>query len=76
MTLYVKGTDIQVVGTLETIQGVAIAFGLNEDGSPEYAGETKIWWDDQRTIIRDGERIWVDDAGTEYPQSQIESREE
>ncbi len=76
MPLYVKGTKTEVVGTLEELRGVAYAFSLEVDGSPEYEGETKMWWDEQRTVMRDGERVWVEDDGTEHLQSQIEYRKE
>ena len=76
MPLYVKGTDLEVIGTLEELRGVSYAFSLNDDGSPEYAGETRVWWDGQRTVMRDGQRVWVEEDSTEHLQSQIEERKE
>jgi hypothetical protein len=40
-------------GTLETVTGKALLL-KNDDGTYDYAGETKIWWDEQRTV-RDAE---------------------
>ncbi len=76
MTLYVKGTNIEIEGTLETVRGVALTLGLEEDGSPIYAGETKIWWDEQRTVMHGNDRVWIGSNGTTYLQSQIEDRED
>lgn len=76
MGLYVKNTNIEIIGTLEVVNGVALTTGIDKDGSPIYLGYTQINWDGQRTIEKDGERIWVDNAGDEYPQSLVEQREE
>lgn len=35
-------------GTFETVTGVAL-LNFEPDGSAEYGGETKIFWDDQKT---------------------------
>jgi hypothetical protein len=74
MALYVKGTNTEIVGTLETILGLAYASDINDIGHPIYDGETKVYWDSQKSVLKEGERIWLDEAGTEYLQSQIERR--
>ena len=46
-------------GTLERVDGVAL---VNEDpttGEIQYDGETKIDWDSQRTVERDGNPVWI-----------------
>lgn len=71
--LVVKGhPEIEIVGTLETLSGVALIGEVSSLADFEYAGETKVWWDDQRTVVRDGQRIFVDDDGEEYLESQVE----
>ena len=75
MTLYVKDTDIEVRGTLESVKGVALASGIDADGSPIYMGGTEMWWDEQRIVVDPhGAAIWVDENGDTHPQSRIEDR--
>ena len=42
MTLYIKGTDVQVCGTLESMKGVTLIAGLNDDGTLIYVGEVNV----------------------------------
>lgn len=65
-----------IVGTLEQLTGWA---GIMEDvtQNPDgtfnfsYDGETRIEWDNQETVRRDGERIFIDDCGGEFKESQL-----
>ncbi len=41
-------------GTVETLSGCALFGPINEDGSIDYAGETKICWDAQKTVVDEG----------------------
>ena len=61
-----------IVGTLEVVYGVALINGIDEEGHPDYAGETKLDWNDQRPA-RDatGERIWICDMGQEWRFDQL-----
>ena len=49
-------TDKRIIGTYEVVPGCALAssFELLDDGKldPVYAGETKLWWDEQRTVTQ------------------------
>lgn len=74
MTLYIKGTDVQIVGTLEKLQGVALADGLDTDGTIIWHGTTEVRWDDQETYIKDGLPVWVDTEGSIYQDVQVEDR--
>lgn len=40
-------------GTIETVSGLALLTLPDENGVCDYEGETKIWWDEQRTIYDD-----------------------
>jgi hypothetical protein len=42
-------------GTVEVITGCALFGPINQDGSLDYACDTEIWWDDQRTVTDKGE---------------------
>lgn len=66
---------IELCGTLETLSGVALVHSVEEDGAINYSGQTDIWWDGQQTVERNGQRVWVDDEGEEYLESEIEFRE-
>jgi hypothetical protein len=59
MTLYIKGTDIQIRGTLESMKGVAQLAGLNEDGTLIYVGEVDVLYDETETIFHAGYPVWV-----------------
>lgn len=72
---YVKGTDTRILGTLETVQGVALVQGFN-DGRPEYLGETRVYWDTQESIQRDGKVVYLCEDGEEHSIDEIEFREE
>lgn len=79
MTWYVKGTDIEIVGTLERITGVAVIAHARGDSltDPTYAGDTRVWWDEQRTIKDDqGRPIYVDEDGCERTVDDIEWRDD
>lgn len=65
----------EIIGTLETIIGYA-AFQepkLDENGKIdfEYSGETEINWNEQKTVERDGGRVFVDEDGREFNESQL-----
>ena len=64
-----------IVGTLETVPGCAWAatFEVLQDNalSPEYSGETDVWWDGQETVRRDGEDIYLDEDYEEWPESKL-----
>ena len=74
------GTPIK--GTLEIITGRAElledGFERNSDGNleGEHEGSTEVFWNDQRTIHRQNEAVFLDETGNELTQSEIELVEE
>lgn len=67
-------------GTLERLQGVALVEGKGDDGELVYTGETKIWWDEQKTVQQykrgeefgeEPENVWVDEDGDEFLESEL-----
>lgn len=72
---YIAPNGKLIVGTLETCPGCALITSISRavDGSItlDYVGETKMYWDDQRTIERDGQTIFLDSDGHEWPESQL-----
>ena len=75
-----RATGSRIRGTLETLSGVALAerWGRTKDGllSFEWAGETDVWWDEQKTVRIDGERVFVDEDGEEVLEHEVELRQE
>jgi hypothetical protein len=64
--LRAKDTGAAIVGTLETVRGCALIDGIDGDGYPVYAGQTDIWWDEQRTVYTaDDKPIYIDEFGNE-----------
>lgn len=69
-----------IVGTREVIPAMAQvdkwSRGTNGELQIEYSGGTTIWWEDQRTVEIDGQRIFVDEDGNEWPESTIVLKED
>lgn len=73
------GTAIRVKGTLERVEGCA---GIDEDSwtrnaagelVKEYAGETEMFWESQRTLDDvNGYAIYLDEDGEEVTEPEIE----
>lgn len=69
-----KGNEI--VGTLETVSGVADIDVLsakikNGKINFEYAGNTDIDWNSQKTVIEKGQRLFVDTEYNIFPENEI-----
>ena len=70
-----KGTLI--VATLERLSGRAQIVPGSVRSEPsggfsfDYSGTTDIGWDDQRTVVQDDERVFLDEEGTEYLESEL-----
>ena len=66
-----------VTGTLEQLSGranlVPGSARKNETGGVEfeYEGSTDLFWEEQRTVIRDGELVFLDEAGNDYLESEL-----
>lgn len=74
--VYVKETGKEVIGTYEKLHGVALVSGVDENGEPEYDGETKVDWESQKTVRnKKGERLWVDEDWNTVPESELEFRD-
>ena len=72
----------QIIGTAELTPGTALtmddSFERDASGSIsyDYAGETKMHWDGQETIERNGKVVLIDENGEEWTEDQIELRNE
>lgn len=65
----------RIIGTLEEVQGCAYAefYTLEANGQfyPEYEGETKFYWDSQVSVVRGDQRVFLDQNGSDWPESQV-----
>jgi len=65
----------EIIGTLERLVGRADLDGALRlpDGTFEiaYAGHTKVFWDDQVTVTREGQRVFLDEDGNEYLEREL-----
>lgn len=76
MADYTAPNGLPIIGTLETMCGVALIDEIDETGEPVFSGETKIWWDEQKTVERDGKLVFVDEEGGEWIFDQLTKVEE
>lgn len=70
-------TGIKIIGTLETVSGCAAILGAKRDGDGsfdiEWAGDTEIYWDEQKTQTSPGgDRLFVDEDGQTWIESELE----
>jgi hypothetical protein len=66
-----------IVATLERLSGRALIEPSSIRAEPsggfsfDYEGTTDIFWDDQRTVVENDERVFLDEEGTEYLESEL-----
>jgi hypothetical protein len=69
------GTPIR--GTVENLPATAYinvdSVTQKEDGTYdfEWSGTTECWWDAQETATRDGQRLFDDENGNEWPENEL-----
>ncbi|MBS0454017.1 MAG: hypothetical protein JSS14_22165 [Proteobacteria bacterium] len=66
---------IAITGTLEKLLGTCdIADAEMVDGELEltYGGYTEVDWDSQETFMHDGQRIFIDEGGSQVLESEVE----
>jgi len=69
-------TGVLIEGTLENIHGcVAVLDGVirKNDGTfeIEYGGTTRVNWDDQRTVVKYGQRQFVAEDGQIWSENEL-----
>lgn len=70
--IYISPTGKQIVGTAEKVLATAWISGIDpETQEPEYEGGTKIYWDTQETLERDGKTLFVCEDGEEWTFDQL-----
>lgn len=69
-------TGRQITGTAEILSAVAYVGGASREGADgklefDYSGSTNVDWDGQATAEQDGQRIFVDEDGAFWLESQL-----
>lgn len=65
---------LEITGTLETFSGRARISGIAEDGTPEHFGGTEVFYEEGKTVERDGKPVFLDDEGGEWTFDQLSSK--
>ena len=68
-------TGLAIVGTVEVMEGCAQTIGIEQqpDGTytPVYEGYTEVYWDSQRSKLRHGQLLYIDEDGVEWTADQL-----
>jgi hypothetical protein len=66
-----------ITGTLETVRCRALIAGIEADGTPYYAGETEVFWDEQKTVCNEKDQIiFLCEDGLEWTFDQLTPAQE
>ena len=71
-----RRTRAAIVGTLETVHACADIERFSRDPAGnlnwEHSGNTNVWWDELRTVQRDGGAVFIDAEGNEVLEADVE----
>ena len=73
MADYKSPNGSPIVGTSDMVPATALINGINDDGTPDYAGSSLLDWDNQKTN-RDSANdqiLYIDDDGNEWTFNQL-----
>jgi hypothetical protein len=76
MTNYQSPTGSPILGTLETTACRCNINGIADDGTPDYSGESDMFWDDTEPLTRDGKILFLDADGESWTFDQLTKIEE
>jgi hypothetical protein len=76
MKEFVSPQGNEITGTLENVPGVALidmdsATLEGETLQFDYADETDLMWNEQETVRRGGQRVFVDDCDNQFTEDQL-----
>ena len=63
---------VEIVGTVEIVPAVSTFAADSVTRTPsgtfefDYTGNTDVYWNGQRTVVRDGQRVFEDQDGCEH----------
>lgn len=61
-----------IVAAAGVVECNACIAGFDENGDPDWTGDTDVCWDSQRTKERDGKELYVCEDGEEWTLDQCE----
>lgn len=73
---YISPNGSPIIGTSDVVSCRAEILGIEDDGSPEYRGEIEVFWDEQKTLEREGKILFLDEDGCEWTFDQLSVEEE
>ncbi|TDW20460.1 hypothetical protein EV128_12590 [Rhizobium azibense] len=76
MKQYQSPNGSSIVGTSDYVLVTAHIKGIHDDGTPDYAGDSKIDWDSQETQLLEGKLLYIDEDGVEWTFDQLTPIEE
>lgn len=71
MKNYKSPTGSDIIGTSDTVLATATIQGIEDDGTPVYAGGSNIHWDSQETRKLNGKILFLDESGCEWTFDQL-----
>lgn len=75
MGILVTKDGEKITDTLELVQGTCQIDGVERavDGSLDinWCGETRLDWDGQKTVERNGQRVFLDESGNEHLENEL-----
>jgi len=71
MARYTTPDGTEIIGTLERVTARCEIHDIDDEGNPEYAGGTEIFWDAMEVVERDGKMIFLDETGEEWTFDQL-----
>lgn len=60
---YVAPNGLAIIGTLEKTTCRCEILGINDDGTPEYAGASEFFYEETHPILRNGKPLFLDEKG-------------
>lgn len=73
--IYRAPTGALILGTYERTECRVEILGIKDDGTPEYAGGSEMFWDETHPIERDGKPLFLDEKGESWTFDQLVKRE-
>jgi hypothetical protein len=69
--VYRAPTGALILGTFERVDCRCEIHGVNDDGTPDYAGSSAMFWDETHPVERDGKPLFLDEKGEQWTFDQL-----
>jgi len=76
MRFFKTPTGKDVEGVLQVMSGVSRALGPDAAGNPDWAGDTRVFWDESEDVMKPDasgklQRVWICEDGCEWLESEL-----